>query len=424
MVTDSSVKHVLVISDKTYSEKADTRKAGVGTESQIISKEVYEKVEQSKFIPIACEFDPKGNPFLPTFFKTRIWIDFSTPEATNENWEQLIRLLHGKPLHEKPELGKAPAYIREDSTAPSSPALSKFSALRQAILQAKPRLDIYRQDFLDACIDFADALRVRERPNVEALGEKVLADCGKLKLVRNHLIDWVLLEATTTPSDKFSDTLLDFLERIRELKSRPPEMNAWNDAWFEAHSLFGYETFLYIIAALMKASAFTILHDVFTSHYLLPKVDRHGEKRFERFDCFHDYSDTLQAVLAPKGKRLLSPAAELLKRQADRTDLPFSSIIEAELLVLMMAFITPNIHWYPQTLHYASYGGDFPFFLRATQHKNFKKLAVITGINDADKLRSAVKEGHERLRANRWHDFHHGSTFWTPMNMDKLDTLK
>src|SRR5215510_6065595 len=45
MVTDKSVTHVLVICDQAYSEKADARKAGVGTESQIISKEVYEKVD-------------------------------------------------------------------------------------------------------------------------------------------------------------------------------------------------------------------------------------------------------------------------------------------------------------------------------------------------------------------------------------------
>src|ERR1700676_816899 len=56
MVTDKSVTHVLVFCDKVYAEKADARKAGVGTESQIISKEIYEKVDQAKFIPLICEF--------------------------------------------------------------------------------------------------------------------------------------------------------------------------------------------------------------------------------------------------------------------------------------------------------------------------------------------------------------------------------
>ena len=44
MVTDESVTHVLVFSDSEYAAKADARKAGVGTESQIISREVYAKV--------------------------------------------------------------------------------------------------------------------------------------------------------------------------------------------------------------------------------------------------------------------------------------------------------------------------------------------------------------------------------------------
>jgi hypothetical protein len=121
MVTDPNVTHVLVVCDKVYSEKADTKKAGVGTESQIISREVYEKVEQSKFIPVVCESSEDGEPYLPTFFKSRIWIDFSSLEAVNENWERLIRALFGKPAHQKPQLGKPPAYIFTDSASLRAP---------------------------------------------------------------------------------------------------------------------------------------------------------------------------------------------------------------------------------------------------------------------------------------------------------------
>ena len=335
-----------------------------------------------------------------------------------------MRVLYGKPLHEKPKVGKAPAYVREDSGAPASPVGSKFAALRQAVLQGKPSVEIYRHDFLEACIEFADALRVRERPNVESLGEKVLADCGKLKQVRDHIVDWVLLEAPGVPSDRFTGALLQFLERLRELKSRPSEVNSWSDSWFEAHSLFVYETFLYIVAALLKADALPVIHEIFSSHYLLPEADRRGGDNFDNFGCFYGYSDTLQSVLAPSGQRLLSPAAELIKRQADRKDLPFGSIIEAELLVLMMAFIVPDARWYPQTFYYASHGRDFPFFLRATQHKNFEKLAKITGINDADELRAAVKEGEKRLDIGRWQVIHFSRSFWDAMNLDRLDSLK
>jgi len=294
----------------------------------------------------------------------------------------------------------------------------------QAILQGKPGLSLNRGDFLDACIGFADSLRVRERPEVAALGERILADCTQLKHVRNHIIDWVLLEASAARSEEFSDVLIEFLERLRELKSRPPEVNSWNDAWFEAHSIFVYETFLYMVAALLKAGAHGTLHEVFSSHYIMPATERFGDEHFENFDCFYGYSETLNAVLAPEGKRLYSPAAELLKRQADRNDLPFNDVIQAELLVLLMAFITPNARWYPQTHHYAGYVRDYPFFLRATQRKGFKKLATVTGIDDADLLREQTKAGMERLDVGKWYNFHFNRNFWDAMHMDKLNTLK
>jgi len=122
----------------------------------------------------------------------------------------------------------------------------------------------------------------------------------------------------------------------------------------------------------------------------------------------------------------LSPAAELLKRQATREDLPFERIIEAELLVMLAATLNEKLRWYPQTMLYAGYGRMFPLFRRATQHKHFKKLAIVTGVQTADVLRAKVKAGLERLKIDQWIDFswHSSVSFWNAANMDKLDTLK
>jgi hypothetical protein len=426
MVTDINVTHVLVICDKKYSEKANARKAGVGIESQIISKEVYEKVEQSKFIPIVCEYTEDEKPILPIFMESRIYVDFSSPEKVNANWEQLVRLIFDKPLHEKPKLGKPPVYITNDINTPSSPAIAKFNTFKQALLQDKKGLSMYRRDFLEACIDYADTLRVRERPDVSSLGQKIIEDCGKLKLVRNQIIDWVLLESQTSVNEEFCRSLIDFLEKLRELKSRPENINQWNDAWFDAHGLFVYETFLYIVAALLKTNSYHILHEIFTTHYLNLLTDRYNNDKFDTFTCFWTYSDALKTVLfPPNGGSYYSPAAELFSRQADREDLPFSAIIEAELLILLMFFINPSAyHWHPGTLYYSSYNKEFLFFTRATQHKGFLNLATITGINDANSLREKVKEGIEQKDANRWSSNLRCSSFWRIMNMDKLDTLK
>lgn len=423
MVTDPKVTHVLVICDRVYAEKADARKAGVGTESQIISGKVYAKVKQSKFIPIVCEFGDDGEPFLPQFMKSRMWVNFSSSETENENWEQLVRLLYGKPQHVKPKKGKAPTFITSETPIPTSEAFAKFGSLKQALLQDKKGIKHYRRDFIEACISYADKLRVRERPDVSSMGEKVLEDCGKLKPIRDHICDWILLESEVCNETEFSETLVEVLEKLRELKSRPPEISSWNDSWFEAHSVFVYETFLYIVAALVKAGAYDALHEVFTAHYLMPSSDSYGGVNFKRFDCFYGYSETLQ-ILAPEGRKLHAPAAELLKRQADREDIPFADIMQAELIVLLMTFITPETRWYPQTLHYSSYSHRYPFFIRAAQHKNFNKLSIITGIASADELREKVREGHRRNETYSWKNFHHERDFWSSMNMDKLDTLK
>ena len=142
MVTYESISHVLMICDREYSEKADDRKGGVGTEAQIISPEIYGKTNQDKFIPVIAEVDDEGNPYVLTFVKTRIHIDLSTPEKYYENYDQLLRAFYNRPLFQKPKLGPVPKRIFEDAGHHPS-AAPKYRACVQAVRQASkaaPRL--------------------------------------------------------------------------------------------------------------------------------------------------------------------------------------------------------------------------------------------------------------------------------------------
>jgi hypothetical protein len=67
MVLDPSVTKVLLICDKVYAKKANDRRGGVGTESQIISAEVYKKTDQNKFIAVVFEKDENNEFPLPVF---------------------------------------------------------------------------------------------------------------------------------------------------------------------------------------------------------------------------------------------------------------------------------------------------------------------------------------------------------------------
>ncbi len=57
MVSDESIKKVILVIDEHYSEKANKRAGGVGTETQIISAEVYESVDQNKFVAVIASKD-------------------------------------------------------------------------------------------------------------------------------------------------------------------------------------------------------------------------------------------------------------------------------------------------------------------------------------------------------------------------------
>jgi hypothetical protein len=423
MVTDPTMTHVLVFSDKQYAIKADKRKAGVGTESQIISQEVYKKVDQRKFIPIACELDDHGEAYLPAFFAARIWVDFSSPEKVNENWEQLIRLLYGKPLHEKPSFGKTPSYISDATPRIVSPTVGKLAALKNAVLNDPRRSDVCRNDFLDAAIAFADTLRVRDQPDLANLHEKIFADLRLLLPLRDDLIDWIILESGIVTEETFSAILTEALERILALRYRPAGVTTWNNAWFDALRIFVYEIFIYTVAALVRNNRFHTIHELFTANYLLPESE--AQKQFDTFDEFYGYSETLTNWNRREKRRRVSPVADLIKERATRTDLDFTQVMQADLVIFLGSVVHPAARWYPQTIIYAGYGRQFLLFVRAARHRYFKNLCVITGMESADSLREVVKAGYERLGVNRWTDISWHSQLGPleAMNPDKWDTL-
>ncbi|WP_431296264.1 SEFIR domain-containing protein [Rahnella sp. PAMC 25559] len=316
MVTDETVSHVLIICDKKYSEKANKRKSGVGTESQIISQEVYNRVSQSKFIPLVYEFNDDTEACTPVFFKSRIYIDFSSPEKENENWERLIRLLHGKPELIKPEVSKRPSYLDVKQTKNTYEMDSKFRVFKNALLSEKITTSLYRDDLLDSCFNFADSLRVRSASNEADFPQKVIDDFKQLVNVRNILVDWCLLESRFEKPD-FSESLLNVLKRLLEMASRPIEVDSWSEDDFHAHKAFAYETFLYILAALIKNEKFLLANEVLKTHYELPETSLSNDYQFCSFDEFYFHSDLLQSKLSPPKMILNSAVAELLKINAE-----------------------------------------------------------------------------------------------------------
>ncbi len=114
MVTDSTIDKVLMVVDKNYTEKANTGEGGVGKETQIISKGVYENKWQEKFVALVLDKDENGTPYLPVYYQSRKYIDFPKSYGKKE-LENLLRWIFNKPLDVKPALGKPPAFVSDET---------------------------------------------------------------------------------------------------------------------------------------------------------------------------------------------------------------------------------------------------------------------------------------------------------------------
>lgn len=390
MVADPGVTHVIIFSNSDYADKADTRSGGVGTESQIISSETYKRTEQNKFIPIVCEFKDSGEAALPIFLKSRKWINFSNEEHVSNNWEQLIRTLWNRPAFEKPEVGQPPAYITSPESYSPNKALSAFRKLEHAILNEKKTVHLIRDEFLQACISQADELRVRNAPDTARLSHLIVEDFKKLSEINKLIAKWVALESRVASNGIIQKSITTLLEKLLALKGPTESIGGYSDSWFDAYSLFLYECFLYIVAALIKTADFESLKGVLQYHYLPPARWGNGEK-LVRFDAFYAHTSSIGTALSDGDatKRFRNESAELLKRSATIQSISFHEICQADALLFLTATLA-GIHWYPQTNYYWGFSGRFELFLRASQKSEFKVLAQILAVTSGDDLRKRL----------------------------------
>jgi hypothetical protein len=102
---------VLIICNRSYSQKADDRNAGVGAEFSFIVQEIKNSPKQTKYIPLVFEVDNAKNPYLPNFLKTRNYIDFSTDKQVEKNYTSVLKSIYDVPIYEKPSIGETPKWI-------------------------------------------------------------------------------------------------------------------------------------------------------------------------------------------------------------------------------------------------------------------------------------------------------------------------
>lgn len=189
MVKDPDIKKVLVICNEDYALKADARKGGVGTESTIMSGDIYSLAEQTKFIPILMEWK-NGETCLPTFLKSRMYIDMSSNETYELGYDQLLRDIYSKPLLRKPALGKMPSYLEADEPVLLSTAREQ-QKLKEKIDQSSD-LQTWIARYCDKIIESLDQFKVTFNGGKTCdLIELVEKSIASMQVVNNDFIAFV-----------------------------------------------------------------------------------------------------------------------------------------------------------------------------------------------------------------------------------------
>lgn len=97
---------VILVCTPEYARKADVGKGGAGYEKRIVTGEMFQNVDPSKFIPLVRR--GSNEEALPSFLKSKNYIDFRNDSEFDEKLKDLLYQLHGVPKHPRPKLGPSP----------------------------------------------------------------------------------------------------------------------------------------------------------------------------------------------------------------------------------------------------------------------------------------------------------------------------
>ena len=106
-------EYAVMICTRKYVEKANAGAGGVGYEKMIMTSTSLSNISENNVIPIIRE---KSDTPVPTFLKTKLYIDFTNNDEIEFSLDQLLRTLLNAPLFQKPEIGKNHFKPLQDAT--------------------------------------------------------------------------------------------------------------------------------------------------------------------------------------------------------------------------------------------------------------------------------------------------------------------
>ena len=106
---------VLLICTPLFAKKANEGSGGVGYEKMIVTGEIFEgSASPKKFVPLLRVGGQRES--LPSYLKSKLFIDFRDDDDFEKNIELTLRHLHGTPLYSPPPIGPKPSFTKKSTS--------------------------------------------------------------------------------------------------------------------------------------------------------------------------------------------------------------------------------------------------------------------------------------------------------------------
>lgn len=407
MVNSNDVFRVLIICDKNYTAKANDRKGGVGTETLIITPEIYGNQLQQKFIPIVVELNDDGKASLPAYLTSRKYIDFSSEEFFESSYEELLRNILEAPAIPKPRLAQNPPSYITDPIVNTHASGFSLKNLETQIKKTPEKINIYSEDFLDKFCEELWEFRFTSRSeNILIFGEALTNNLHSYKILREEFLQFLRL-VSVADSNIDVELIINFFEK-EPLYSRPKEeVGSWISSDFDNYKIIFHELFIYTIAICLKNKNYKLIEDLLYSKYFFKSTSSLKEepKDFTEL-CF--YHRNLESYIGAKfniSSGFGYFTITNLSNKVNKEDFLLADLLCHFVSELSSKNNTSKI-WFPNTYPFSE--RKIPdFFSRISSERHFNNIKKIFNTDTPLELKEVLKkydvskENKERYRGDR-----------------------
>lgn len=401
-VKDATVTHVLLLLNKNYKDKADNRVGGVGKETQILSEELYNNVNQTKIIPVVFEKGDKGEIYKPAYLGSTYFVDLADESKYDSEFKLLVKSIYGETVYRKPELGKTPAWVTEEITF--EPKIS----LLFATFKTQSNMDINNQNFILFLDDIKNKildydLAIDNTSNNDEFYKKYLGKYNGLLPLRDEFLELVKNSFyVNTPEKKIAS----FFEKIYNGLKNTPYQNK------ELISILIHELFIYSIAFFLKTEKYTEVGYLLGKSYSVNSCGEHLSTYYAFYSDQHNYLD--DAVKLRDDKNYYTGTGNLWIENVKVDFCSKADFTLADILCFnycLFGYRTDLVmHWFPITYVYGGsrYSGESvlaEFAVKLKTQEFFQECLRLFNYNTKDDFLTRYKEVEKQFQDGNIRDY-------------------